>query len=105
MSSIFVDIAFRSTPWAQEKVERESSRTAAKILFVSESNVCRSVLAEVLTRQILQDRGLSEEVLCESKGTRQAINCQRCLVHVNVCSCRAILEGNQCHAPRRSEKV
>ncbi|BDA42857.1 probable low molecular weight phosphotyrosine protein phosphatase [Coccomyxa sp. Obi] len=70
VSSIFVDTTFRSTPWAQEKVERESSRTAARILFVSESNVCRSVLAEVLTRQILQDRGLSEEVLCESKGTR-----------------------------------
>lgn len=88
VSSIFVDIAFRSTPWAQEKVERESSRTAARILFVSESNVCRSVLAEVLTQQILQDRGLSEEILCESKGTRQAINCQhvscRYLVHVHV---------------------
>ncbi|EIE24509.1 hypothetical protein COCSUDRAFT_61938 [Coccomyxa subellipsoidea C-169] len=39
VSEIFVDTAFRSTPWAQEKVERESSRTAARILFVSESNV------------------------------------------------------------------
>lgn len=75
VSSIFVDIAFRSTPWAQEKLERESSRTAARILFVSESNVCRSVLAEALTRHILRGRGLSDEILCESKGTRQAFCC------------------------------
>ncbi|KAK9909328.1 hypothetical protein WJX75_000581 [Coccomyxa subellipsoidea] len=70
VSSIFVDIAFRSTPWAQEKLERENPRTAARILFVSESNVCRSVLAEALTRHILHGRGLSDEILCESKGTR-----------------------------------
>lgn len=71
VSNIFVDIAFRSTPWAQEKVEKESSRTAARILFVSESNVCRSVLAEAVMRDILHERGMSEEVVCESKGTRQ----------------------------------
>ena len=72
VTGIFVDIAFRSTPWAQEAAEQGSSDTTARILFVSESNVCRSVLAEAVMRQLLQDRGLSEEVTCESKGTRCA---------------------------------
>ncbi len=83
VSGIFVDTAFRSTPWAQEKVERESSRTAARILFVSESNVCRSILAEAVTRQILDERGLSEQILCESKGTRQAL-CRQPLAHFEI---------------------
>lgn len=72
MSSIFVDIAFRSTPWAQEQAEKDSTRTAARVLFVSESNVCRSVLAEAVTNRILCERGLEGEVTCESKGTRCA---------------------------------
>lgn len=70
VSSIFVDTAFRSTPWAQEAAEESSTDTTAKILFVSESNVCRSVLAEAVMRQLLQDRGLAEQVTCASKGTR-----------------------------------
>ena len=71
-TGIFVDIAFRSTPWAQEAAEQGSSDTTARILFVSESNVCRSVLAEAIMRRLLQERGLAQEVSCESKGTRCA---------------------------------
>ena len=70
VSSIFVDTAFRSTPWAQEAAEESSTDTSAKILFVSESNVCRSVMAQSVMRQLLQDRGLAEHVACDSKGTR-----------------------------------
>lgn len=65
-----MDIAFRSTPWNQEKIEEQSNRTAAKILFVSESNVCRSVLAEAVMNRLIQERGMQAEVRCESKGTR-----------------------------------
>jgi hypothetical protein len=70
VSGIFVDTAFRSTPWAQEQAEQESSRTSARILFISESNVCRSVLAEAVTNELLKERGLDSEITCESKGTR-----------------------------------
>lgn len=80
-----MDIAFRSTPWAQERAEQGSLDTAAKILFVSESNVCRSVLAEAITRRLLIDRGLAAEVTCDSKGTRCELShawrlkgCQAC---------------------------
>lgn len=40
------------------------------MLFVGESNVCRSVLAVALMRQLLQQAGLDELVECEAKGTR-----------------------------------
>ncbi len=69
-SSIFVDTAFRATPWDQEKKEERSKRTQAQILFVSESNVCRSVLAEAVMNRLIKERGMEAEVMCESKGTR-----------------------------------
>lgn len=72
VSNVFVDTAFRSTPWAQEARESGSGRTAARILIVSESGVCRSVLAEALLRQALSARGLSGQVECEARGTRRA---------------------------------
>ena len=83
VSSIFVDVDFRSTPWAQEEAEQGSADTTARILFVSESNVCRSVLAEAVTRQLLQDRGLAGQVTCHSKGTRYGASKHRstCVQH------------------------
>ncbi len=69
-SSIFVDIAFRATPWDQERIEESSNRTQAQILFVSESNVCRSVLAEAVMNRLIQEKGMQAELMCESKGTR-----------------------------------
>ena len=67
-----MDIAFRATPWDQERIEERSKRTQAQILFVSESNVCRSVLAEAVMNRLILERGMQAEVRCESKGTRQA---------------------------------
>ena len=69
-SSIFVDISFRATPWDQERIEESSNRTQAQILFVSESNVCRSVLAEAVMNRLIQEKGMQAELMCESKGTR-----------------------------------
>ena len=73
VSNVFVDTAFRSTPWAQEAAESDSARTAARLLFVSESGVCRSVLAQALLRGALAARGLADSVECEARGTRRAL--------------------------------
>ena len=73
VSNVFVDTAFRSTPWAQEAAESDSARTAARVLFVSESGVCRSVLAQALLRGALHARGLDDSVECEARGTRHAL--------------------------------
>ncbi|KAK9844195.1 hypothetical protein WJX81_007742 [Elliptochloris bilobata] len=70
VSNVFVDTAFRSTPWAQEARESGSARTAARVLFVSESGVCRSVLAQALLCRTLAARGLGDQVECEARSTR-----------------------------------
>lgn len=70
-----MDIAFRATPWDQERIEERSNRTQAQILFVSESNVCRSVLAEAIMNRLIRQKGMEAEVMCESKGTRWVLPC------------------------------
>ena len=42
----------------------------ARILFVSESNVCRSVLAEAIMRDLLEAAGMAEAVSVASAGSR-----------------------------------
>lgn len=71
VSDAVVQPQYRSTPWLAEQEEETSGRTAACILFVSESNVCRSLLAEVVMKQLLQEHGLTELVICESKVSLQ----------------------------------
>jgi protein-tyrosine-phosphatase len=39
-----------------------------RVLLLSEGNVCRSVLAEAMLAQRLQERGLGAVVRVESKG-------------------------------------
>ena len=70
-----MDTAFRATPWDQEKIEEGSNRTQAQILLVSESNVCRSVLAEAIMNRLIRQKGMEAEVMCESKGTRWVLLC------------------------------
>ena len=41
-----------------------------RVLFLSEGNTCRSVLAEALFTRLLAERNLSDSFTCESKGTR-----------------------------------
>ena len=67
VSNAVVEARFRSTPWAAERDEEDNSRTYAKILFVSESNACRSLLAQALMEHLLQKHHLSDAVKCESK--------------------------------------
>ena len=40
-----------------------------KLLFVCLGNICRSPAAEAIMNKILEDRGLSSKVRCESAGT------------------------------------
>ena len=42
----------------------------ARILFVSESNVCRSVLAEAIMRDLLDAAGMADDVVVASAGSR-----------------------------------
>ena len=66
VSGAVVNPAFRATPWKAEKAEN-SSRGAARIVFVSESNICRSTLAAGIMTQMLREGGLADEVEVESR--------------------------------------
>jgi protein-tyrosine-phosphatase len=44
-----------------------------RILLISESNVCRSVLAEALLRRLLKEQGLQEEVVVCAKVCSQGV--------------------------------
>ena len=66
VSGAVVNPAFRATPWKAEKAEN-SSRGAARIVFVSESNICRSTLAASIMTQMLREGGLADEVEVESR--------------------------------------
>ena len=46
------------------------SYAQARILFVSESNVCRSVLAEAIMRDLLEAAGMAVDVAVSSAGSR-----------------------------------
>lgn len=39
-----------------------------KVLFVCSGNTCRSPMAEGIFRKMLRERGLQEEILCQSAG-------------------------------------
>lgn len=42
-------------------------RREVRVLFVSEGNVCRSVIAEAVFRGLLEQEGLADAISCESK--------------------------------------
>ncbi|KAK9821492.1 hypothetical protein WJX74_002157 [Apatococcus lobatus] len=63
-----VQPVFRSTP--REGTEGEEAQSHGRLLFVSESNVCRSVLAEAFLRRMISTAGLAEKVSIESKACR-----------------------------------
>mmetsp|Transcript_6353 Transcript_6353/g.18261 ORF Transcript_6353/g.18261 Transcript_6353/m.18261 type:complete len:314 (-) Transcript_6353:410-1351(-) len=70
VSSNVVSPVFRSTPWEQEKRKEASSPDSVRVLFVSESNVCRSVLAQAILTELLEANDMAGVVSCESKGSK-----------------------------------
>jgi Low molecular weight phosphotyrosine protein phosphatase len=70
VSAAVVQPVFRSTPWEEEAREAAAGGTSARILFVSESNVCRSVLAEATMRDLLEAHDMHGVVACESRGSK-----------------------------------
>lgn len=61
---------FRSTPWDEEAKDAAAGGSGARILFVSESNVCRSVLAEATMWDLLEAHDMQGVVRCESRGSK-----------------------------------
>ncbi|CAI7820846.1 unnamed protein product [Closterium sp. NIES-53] len=73
VSSTCVNPVFRSFPNLKEgdgNVDGPGGRTAVRVLFVSEGNVCRSVVAEAVLTAMIRDKGLEEYILCSSKAVR-----------------------------------
>lgn len=69
VSNSVVETSFRSGTEAAESEEQASTSTVAQVLFVSESNVCRSVLAEAILKQQLKECDLDSMVSVQSKVT------------------------------------
>lgn len=67
VSSNCVQPVFRSAPVDRQKF---SSEKKAKILFLSEGNVCRSVYAEAIFTSLIKEEGLQDVLECSSKATR-----------------------------------
>lgn len=67
VSNSVVETSFRTGTEAAESEEQASTSTIAQILFVSESNVCRSVLAAAILKQQLEEHNLDAMVNVESK--------------------------------------
>jgi protein-tyrosine phosphatase len=61
VSSTVIQPSYRSTPWdAAESRPGEATRTAARVLFVSQSGVCRAPLAAAAFSALVIDRGLQD---------------------------------------------
>lgn len=66
MSGATVNPVYRSLP----RQASDTHRQQVELLFLSESNVCRSILAEAFMRDALRSCGLAGLVNCQSKATR-----------------------------------
>eukprot|EP00929_Paragymnodinium_shiwhaense_P036059 TRINITY_DN19379_c0_g1_i3.p1 TRINITY_DN19379_c0_g1~~TRINITY_DN19379_c0_g1_i3.p1 ORF type:complete len:346 (-),score=58.31 TRINITY_DN19379_c0_g1_i3:171-1208(-) len=66
VNRLVVPTVIRTTPHASEA----KTRRPLQVLVLGEANICRSVLAEVLLRQQLEESGLSEDIGCESKAVK-----------------------------------
>ncbi|MCO5569193.1 hypothetical protein L7F22_022903 [Adiantum nelumboides] len=60
----------KSLGQAEEALQKLSGDEKIKLLFISESNVCRSVYAEAMFNNFVKEKGLQDIVECSSKGTR-----------------------------------
>ncbi|KAG2433804.1 hypothetical protein HXX76_008162 [Chlamydomonas incerta] len=67
---VVVSPVFRTGPWDAQRMAQQRTVHQAHILLVSESDVCRSVLAAAALRQLLAEAGLAEAVVVDTCGTR-----------------------------------
>ncbi|KAI5056690.1 hypothetical protein GOP47_0028508 [Adiantum capillus-veneris] len=67
VSSNCVQPVYRSIPSNSQKLSGEEK---IKVLFISESNVCRSVYAEAMFNNFIKEKGLQDLLECTSMGTR-----------------------------------
>ncbi|GJP81548.1 hypothetical protein CLOP_g11688 [Closterium sp. NIES-67] len=73
VSSTCVNPVFRSFPSLKEgdgNADGPGGRTAVRVLFLSEGNVCRSVVAEAVMAAMVRDKGLEDYIQCASKAVR-----------------------------------
>ncbi|CAI5996158.1 unnamed protein product [Closterium sp. NIES-64] len=72
VSSTCVNPVFRSFPSLKEgdgNADGPGGR-AVRVLFLSEGNVCRSVVAEAVLTAMVRDKGLEDYIVCSSKAVR-----------------------------------
>ncbi|KAI3429285.1 hypothetical protein D9Q98_005381 [Chlorella vulgaris] len=73
VSGAVVQPSFRQTPWAAEAdTAADTNRAAARVAFISESGLCRSVLAAAAFKTALHSRSpeLAAKVVCECRATK-----------------------------------
>jgi len=59
-----------SFPHVCHQTAGDELRRDVRVLFVSEGNVCRSVIAEAVFRGLVEKEGLADAISCESKVRR-----------------------------------
>lgn len=70
VSSSCVTPVFRSSPQAPSGPGADAAAATANVLFLSEGDVCRSVVAQAILGPLLERSGLDAIIACASKGTR-----------------------------------
>ncbi|KAK9814279.1 hypothetical protein WJX72_003320 [[Myrmecia] bisecta] len=69
-----VQPVFRASPYTAEKERELSGRTTTRILFLDEGNLCRSVLAEAVFRQCLENSAQPLDIEVESASVGPALS-------------------------------
>ncbi|PNH11781.1 hypothetical protein TSOC_001350 [Tetrabaena socialis] len=67
---VVVSPVFRAAPWDQERLTEQELKPKASILLISESDVCRTVLAAAALERLLSEAGLEDDVVVTTCGTR-----------------------------------
>ncbi|GLC34835.1 hypothetical protein PLESTB_001169400 [Pleodorina starrii] len=67
---LVVEPVIRTAPWDSERLRQQEHKPQACLLLISESDVCRSVLAAASLRALLQEAGLAGLVEVATCGTR-----------------------------------
>ncbi|GAB4821620.1 hypothetical protein N2152v2_008666 [Parachlorella kessleri] len=70
VSGAVVNPVFRATPWQAEQNRDSEEPGPARVLFVSESGVCRSVLALAFFQDLIRQHGLESQVIADAKASR-----------------------------------